>query len=411
MKVKLFVLTLAFSICAGVGVNAKENANIANDLKARYSDSTKICSGDKPAYQCSGIMIRGINQANKLPHAWSLKPANKQKESFSFAFLRHDQPFSSFPRGYDSGIIMYPQLKTPTDKNTYKVYCAFPMDGGTDARPGHGCGMYNNEAMSDHCDRVGVTSYSAWVNNFNRIMNSNDSNFISRQCAFDMTISSRAKDFDIIRQANQYIQKNSSKYYMRNNELLVHAWNDDNAAPLPIEAFFYLIDSTDGLKHAQEFQKDYYNQANKEVVPIVGIKLPQSPSDQLTVSYKKSDQSINGSSNNNQVRNYSYYYSLKGRGEQRSSFGTLLPNDYSFKANKQYRIEISIPSGAFFIRCSIGSFYEGVCGATNVKEYSYVNNIFIPYKSGILSGKLIGDINVVGEANSSGTFYVKIMPL
>ncbi|AZS50070.1 hypothetical protein DM558_04435 [Entomomonas moraniae] len=275
-------------------IYAKENTNIANDLKARYNDSTKICMGDKPAYQCSGIMIRGINQANNLPHAWSLKPENKQKESFSFAFLRHDQPFSSFPRGYDSGIIMYPQLKTPTNKNTYKVYCAFPIDGGTDGRTGHGCGIYNNDPMSNHCDKVGITTYNAWVNNFNRIMNSNDTNFVGRQCAFDMTISSRGKDFDIIRQANQYIQKNSTKYYMRNNELLVHAWNEDNAAPLPLEAFFYLIGSTDGLKHAQEFQKDYYNQTNKEIVPIVGIKLPKTPNDTLTVTYSKSDQIVSG---------------------------------------------------------------------------------------------------------------------
>lgn len=410
MKKELLLSVFIASLLPSFACYAKENTNIANDLKARYNDSTKICSGDKPAYQCSGILIRGINQANKLPHAWSLKPENKQKESFSFAFLRHDQPFSSFPRGYDSGIIMFPQLKTPAGKNTYKVYCAFPTDGGTDARTGHGCGTYNNDPMSDHCDKVGITTYDAWVSNFNRIKNSNDTNFVARQCAFDMTISSRAKDFDIIRQANQYIQKNSSKYYMRNNELLVHAWNEDNAAPLPIEAFFYLIDSTDGLKHAQEFQRDYYNQANKEFVPIVGIKLPQNPTDELTVRFNKNEQTQGGSTTN-ETKSYTISYDRRGMKGQMASFGAILPNDYSFTANKQYRMEISMPSGASLETCSIGSFYQGVCGASQLVEYTYSNNIFIPRKSGILKGALIGNKNILMQANTAGTFNIKITPL
>lgn len=408
---KNIVLTLVLGVIFTVSICAKENPNIANDLKSRYKDSTKICSGDKPAYQCSGIIIRGINQANNLAHAWSLKPENKQKESFSFAFLRHDQPFSSFPRGYDSGFIMYPQLKTPVGKNTYKVYCAFPTDGGTDSRSGHGCGMYNNEAMSNHCDRVGITSYNAWVNNFNRIINSNNPNFVDRQCAFDMTIASRAKDFDIIRQANQYLQKNSSKYYMRNNELLVHAWNENNASPLPIEAFFYLIGSTNGLKHAQEFQRDYYNQANKEIVPIVGIKLPQTPNDELTVTYSKSEQVVGGGGAATNTKTYDIVYDRRGMKGLLAGFGAILPAGYSFTANKQYRMEINMPRGVSMQTCQFGSFYQGVCGAAQIKEYSYANGIFTPYKSGVLKGTLIGDKNFILPANTAGTFHIKITPL
>lgn len=45
---------------------------------------------------------------------------------------------------------------------------------------------------------------------------------------------------------------------MRNNELLVHAWNENNASPLPLEVFFYIISSKEGLKYAQQYQEDYY---------------------------------------------------------------------------------------------------------------------------------------------------------
>lgn len=196
---RFFIKGIVVALLSGFAYGAS-NPNIVKDLLVRYNNTVKTCSNGEAAYKCSGIMIRGINQANQLAHAWSLKPSNKQKESFSFAYLRVDQQFSSFPRGYDSGLIMYPHLETPTGKNTYKVFCAFPVDGGTDGRAGHGCGRNNSDmtGTSEHCDKQGINTLSKWVNHFNSIINSNDPNFVSRQCAFDMTLVNSGNYFDIV---------------------------------------------------------------------------------------------------------------------------------------------------------------------------------------------------------------------
>lgn len=292
MKV-IILMPLVVSFFSGLSL-AKENKNIANDLMLRYNNTIKKCSGNEAAYECSGIMIRGINQENKLPHAWSLKPGNVQKTSFSFGYLRADQQFSQFPRGYNSGFIIYPHLKTPAGKNTYKVYCAFPVDGATDGREGHGCGRSTGDVVgtSRHCDRQGIVTFSKWVSLFNSIMNSNDPNLVNRQCAFDMTLPDNGTLFDIVKNANQYIQKNSSKYYMRNNELLLHAWGQNNAKVLPIEAFFYIIGSSNGLSLAQNYQRDFYCQSRGEIVPVVGLTLAKNFNDKITITYHKSEQTV-----------------------------------------------------------------------------------------------------------------------
>lgn len=88
--------------------------DIAEKLKRRYYDDTMSCSGrhhTEPAYACSGLIIRGVRGVGReLHHAWSLAPHNKKKNSFSVAFLRKDMPFSQFPSGYESGMIIHSHI-------------------------------------------------------------------------------------------------------------------------------------------------------------------------------------------------------------------------------------------------------------------------------------------------------------
>lgn len=103
---KLIVVTL-FPL-----MQCKEN--IAQILEDRYNDDVMMCEDDhgqkKPAYQCSGIIIRAVHEDYHVTsHAWSLETQFRMKKSLSFAFLRKDAPFSQFPNGgYDSGFIIYP---------------------------------------------------------------------------------------------------------------------------------------------------------------------------------------------------------------------------------------------------------------------------------------------------------------
>lgn len=267
-------------------------AHIARMLTNRYNDKTLKCVDQKknehPAFACSGILIRGVRDIpNTLEYPWMFKKRNKDKNSFSMAFLRRDAPFSTFPSGYDSGFIIFPHLKTPRIKNTYQVFCAFPVDGHTDGRAGlHACGKSQRKddpnGSSDHCDTQGITTYNKWIKHYSSIKNQSGY-FIRRQCAFDMTIATAPQDFGIVLQANAYIRK-QKRYSFRNNELLIQTWNEKKPQNIPIEAFFYLIDVPNTLSKAKRYQNDYLKLTGEEI-PIVGIRLPTPTNMNITIEY------------------------------------------------------------------------------------------------------------------------------
>jgi len=261
MNVKLILVVV------GLISNTSCVDDIAKRLKYRYN-SVKKCTSrgkEKPAYQCNGILIRFVRPG--LAYAWDMKALNKQKDSFSIAYLRRDQIFSSV-LGSDSGFIVYPHLKTPKKKNSYKVFCSFPFDAATDGRTGHGCGKFPNDVLSNHCDRLKIKSYNGWKTYFNNIRNTG----MARHCAFDMTKKSAAKYFDIALKAKRFIEKQVPGYAFSHNELKMHAWNA-KAKKIPIEAFFYLYGSAAGKHNAEKYQDQFFSRGGGKV-PIVGIRLP-----------------------------------------------------------------------------------------------------------------------------------------
>jgi len=146
--------------------------DIAKRLKHRYKSNRDWCH-DKhkhrtPAYECSGIMIRGVGPKLALP--WDMKEKNKRKEAFSMAYLRHDQVFSRFPKDYTSGFIIYPHLKAPHGKKPYRVFCSFPLDAWTDERHHHGCGTTEktHDKKSDTCRKQNIRSFHSWKTHFKK---------------------------------------------------------------------------------------------------------------------------------------------------------------------------------------------------------------------------------------------------
>lgn len=253
--------------------------DIVRELKSRYNNVSNECidqqNGLHPAFKCSGIMIRGVDTEN-LEFAWSLKPYNKEKNSFSVSFLRKDTPFYRLPRGYDSGFILYPHLKTPPQKKTYEVYCAFPVDAYTEYRDDHGCGKSNIDPTetSKSCDVQGIKTIADWTAHYNRIESSTNPRFDIRQCGFHMKKQSASKDFALIIAANSYLRRGTN-YSLRNNELLVRAWDENKPDHLPIEAFFYLLDFPGAYEKAKIYQADYYKYSGGEILPVVAVRLPK----------------------------------------------------------------------------------------------------------------------------------------
>jgi len=151
------------------------------------------------------------------------------------------------------------------------------MDANADRRKGHGCGInfIDKSKKGVHCRKQNINSLDKWKTQYEQIMKSRDTNFVTRQCAFDMTIESAADDFIISIEANKYLQSMSRRYAYRNNELRMRAWNEMNANKIPIEAFFYIIGSNNGKTYAENYQDQFYSQGGG-TVPIVGIQLPSA---------------------------------------------------------------------------------------------------------------------------------------
>lgn len=208
------------------------SAKMEKVLLKRYNNVVNRCfdanKNAEPAYQCSGLVIRGIkNGKGGLEYAWSLKNSSIKIKSFSFAFLRRDQFFDRFPCDYEAGFILYPNFETPKNKFFQKVRCAFPLDGHTDGRTDRGCGQHfkDETGLSKRCDELGVTTIEKWSHNYHSWTDHED--LITKQCAFDMTKVTAARDFEIVGQANNYIRANTKEHFLKNNELLMTAWNEN----------------------------------------------------------------------------------------------------------------------------------------------------------------------------------------
>jgi len=238
MSVKLILIVL---VVVGL-ISHSYGDDIAKRLYKRYNNLKEKCykrKHEKPAFECSGIMIRGVDPTLKL--AWNMKDLNKHKEAFSLAYLRRDQKFSRFPKDYTNGFIIYPHMFTPRKKWMYRVFCSFPLDAYTDFRHGHGCGMAHqfNNKKSDHCRKQDIRTFEKWKVHFKGIVESPTRG----QCGFDLTRKSAAKYFALSLKAKRYIQDRSkyAKYAFRNNELRMHNWDETKAKRIPIEAFFFLF--------------------------------------------------------------------------------------------------------------------------------------------------------------------------
>lgn len=87
-----------------------------------------------------------------------------------------------------------------------------------------------------------------------------------------------ARDFATVLKANTYLRESkdsrNAKYAFRNNEVVFHVWDENDAKELPIEAFWYQMDSTVAYAQAKANQFDYSIQSGGENIPIVGIRLP-----------------------------------------------------------------------------------------------------------------------------------------
>ncbi|OUI77827.1 hypothetical protein HK18_01025 [Commensalibacter intestini] len=297
------VVSVASILGAILSFNLQQEAkaNVADDLNTNYNKIVTNCgSSDQPAYECSGNLVRltSVSQYN----AWDPNPHSVALQSVSFTYLRHD---IKVELGYNkllSGIIYYPPMITPADKEVAQIKCAFPMDGWSSSRS-DGC---KRPIDNKTCQDLGIHTAEGWYQDFMSRPIA-DSNRYVNQCGFSMTIKGEniAQDFnENLKIINNIFDETMlgadgqlPSYRINGyNEITIKPFpsNDQsqiiNPEKLPIQAFFYVSkDGNSGLADARYYQQQYYQKAHI-IVPIV--KVNENDPANISFSYNPEDRGV-----------------------------------------------------------------------------------------------------------------------
>lgn len=262
----------------------------AAELTDWYNSRVFDCGAhDKPAYECSGIMLRVTDSMGSF-YPWDPSDKSVASGGVSFSWLRNNSRFLKLAWGGTNGLVFYPsRLTPPGKKNDIAVLCAFPMDAATDHRADKGCGAYSSYPKSGMCQKQGIWDSREWIKmSYNPATNKH-----LGPCGFGMqdpgTKHLSAHFFWASLWARGWMNY-SDTMRISQNELRLSTWSRGIGNTLPIHSFFYLKGSN-GLTAARRDQQRYYD-AYRQIIPIVQIALPTELSKHASFAYLPTDQVI-----------------------------------------------------------------------------------------------------------------------
>lgn len=264
---------------------------VAQKLNLRYIDLRPNCRGlSTPSFLCAGIMIRGT-QKNPAYHVWNNSPASIAKGGVSFSYLRSDADFNRLAYNYTNGYIFMPILDSK-GKLHPNILCSFPTDAWTESRADAGCGEYPAYPGSDLCHLKDVNTAEQWWADYT-------SHPIERQrwqCGFDVRDSRNTLAGPAFAASQAARTLMGDEGFQKQNEMIVEVWPEDSGKDLPLEAFFYVEGSAEGLADAQYNQQDL-KITDDVLIPIIKLRLPISdtraiytPDAPATFTYNPCDQ-------------------------------------------------------------------------------------------------------------------------
>ncbi|MDH0749007.1 hypothetical protein N5D61_22000 [Pseudomonas sp. GD03842] len=250
---------------------ARPLEDLEDRLTNRYISNVAKCSGDRPAYNCSGLLIRRANY-NPSYDFWGLSADAIRLGSTTFSYIRSgvNSDSSDLTNGF---IRMDPDSAQQAGKLAVNARCIYPFMADTQEnnRAMHGCGFANGQdpiplpADLASCATLSMpaTSPDAWIENFishgsSRINQCSLSTKGAAQFITSLTVRPRFPDL--------------TRAY--GNEILFENWNTADPARLPIEAIFYEA-SRGSLLNAQQLKLAYQAKSGIEL-PIVRIDLTNS---------------------------------------------------------------------------------------------------------------------------------------
>jgi hypothetical protein len=251
--------------------------NRAASLNASYADTRERCDVDMPAYYCSGVMIRGIQNGNFDP--WNPSAAAIALGAVSFSFMRLDAHVNDVYR--NSGYTVLSQEEAASKGKPLDYLCVYAYDAWTaqPQRPDAGCGFQPRTAQvldPGTCSQVNAQTEAGWYAFTGTLTKQQDQCSLSAQDPEQFLTSLKVRASRPANMPDAW------------NEVLVRVWDQDIPARLPISAFFYK--NATGLAEAKAYQQKYAAHTGGGWLPVVRLDLSQL--DGMPFSYSPSDQLV-----------------------------------------------------------------------------------------------------------------------
>lgn len=259
-------------------VHALTGADVAYLVNQRYQSSVTQCALNRPAWMCSGVLMRALPGDASQPFA-QLTAQELALQSANVAYLRHDLRTSGLATS--AGFILADGLTAAGWGKPLDVRCAYPVAvTPAAATASHGCDLLTMAAPSppdlSSCLPNGVTDAPGWAAHFTG--NGSD---VNRQCSFSAMV---AKQFKASLDAHALM---SDALASGPNNLLVTAWDVAKPETIPVQAFFYDVSHGGQLIQAQRYQKQYFD-ATGTWVPI--LRMGFGPPQGATYGFDETDQ-------------------------------------------------------------------------------------------------------------------------
>ncbi|WP_150698264.1 hypothetical protein [Pandoraea terrae] len=228
---------------------------------------------NKPAYYCSGVLLRPL-RSGSADVFWQPQPVETALGSVPFTYLRRDVAISSLPSS--AGFIFMDTLTAAGQGKPFDVRCAYPLDVTlTEGVADHGCALSANLAQNvdpSSCAPLGVTDAPTWLAYYAAQ---------GKQCSLSAL---DARQFKSSLEAHNAVAEMGGANI---NAMLVTAWDVVHPETVPVQALFYDIGHGGQLSQPQRYQKQYFD-ATGQWLPI--LRLFFAEDGQASFGYDVKDQ-------------------------------------------------------------------------------------------------------------------------
>jgi hypothetical protein len=208
---------------------AAHGEDVAKQLNALYADTRPKCDDDKPAYFCSGVLVRAVIWGPNW-YFWN-NPPTPDYTGVSFSYLRRDMG----TRGifFAQGFVFAPADTWGRGGITpLSMYCSFAFDGDTGPQRGvRGCDAHEFYPQASRpCAEQGIHTVGAFARHYADLTPSDHP--WAHQCSFGADWQSFL--LSILARQGGALEEPGFRY----SEQMISKWPEDIPRELPLVALF-----------------------------------------------------------------------------------------------------------------------------------------------------------------------------